>query len=294
MFVVTGATGNTGLAVANHLLDAGRPVRVVGRSADRLAALVARGAEAVIGDVTDAALMTRAFTGATAAYLMVPPNAASDLLAHADAVMTSYVAAARASKLPFSVLLSSIGADRLAGNGPIKTLYAAEGRLANVHGLDIVSLRAAYFMENQFGSLGMIRHMGINGGRIAPDLPMAMIATRDIAAAAADSLLAPAPKGFTVKELLGSRDVTMTDVTRVLGAAIGKPELTYVQFSDADFIGGLVGAGFPADLAALYCEMANGINSGEVAPRAPRSAASTTATSIEEFVPALAAAYAAM
>jgi uncharacterized protein YbjT (DUF2867 family) len=294
MFVVSGATGNTGSIVANHLLAAGRRVRVVGRSADRLAPFVAQGAEAVVGDASDAVLMTAALTGATGAYFVVPPNpAAPDMLAYADSVITSYVTAARASRLPFAVLLSSLGADQLTGTGPIRTLHAAEARLANVTGLDVVALRAAYFMENQFGSLGMIRHMGINGGRIAAHLALPMIATKDIGAAAASALMADAPQGFTVRELLGSRDVTMAEVTRLIGAAVGKPELPYVQFSDADFIGGLVGAGFSPDLAALYCEMANGINSGHVANRSPRGPASTTPTSIEDFVPALAAAYAA-
>ncbi|MCU0636826.1 MAG: hypothetical protein MUE41_18300, partial [Gemmatimonadaceae bacterium] len=233
--------------------------------------------------------------GATAAYLLVPPNpAAPDFFAYADAVTTAVVTAARASSLPYAVFLSSLGADQVVGTGPIRSLHAAEARLANVTGLTTVALRPAYFFENQFGSLGMIRHKGINGGVIAPDVVMPMIATRDIAAAAADALRTRTASGFEVRELLGARDVTMREITATIGAAIGKPELPYVQFSDADFIAGLVGAGFPADLAARYAEMSHAINDGRAGPRGGRTPTSTTPTTFEQFVPALAAAYRAM
>ncbi|MCU0646811.1 MAG: NAD(P)H-binding protein [Gemmatimonadaceae bacterium] len=292
MIVVLGATGNTGRLVASHLLDAGRRVRVVGRSADRLRELTARGAEAAVGDLADVDFLSRAFAGAGSAYLMVPPNAtAPDFLAYSDDTVTGIVRAARAARLPYAVLLSSLGADQLTGTGPIRGLHAAEARLANLSGLTLVTLRAAYFMENQFGSLGMIKHMGINGGVIAPDLRMPMIATADIARVAADTLMERTGSGVIVRELLGSRDVTMREVTTLLGAAIGAPDLPYVPFADADFIGGLIGAGISPDMAALYAEMSHAINDGRANPLQPRTAESTTPTTIEAFMPSLAAAY---
>ncbi|HEX5434483.1 MAG TPA: NAD(P)H-binding protein, partial [Candidatus Angelobacter sp.] len=73
MYVVTGATGNTGRIVANRLLDAGKKVRVISRNAEHLKRFVARGAEPFTADLQDLAALTRAFSGAEAVYAMIPP-----------------------------------------------------------------------------------------------------------------------------------------------------------------------------------------------------------------------------
>src|SRR5437868_6457051 len=77
MYVVLGATGNTGSIIANSLLLKGERVRVVGRNAARLERFVRKGAEAFIANVSDAGALTKALTGARAAYLMLPPNLTS-------------------------------------------------------------------------------------------------------------------------------------------------------------------------------------------------------------------------
>src|SRR5690349_14459284 len=74
MYVVLGATGHTGWIIANSLLLNGERVRVVGRNASRLERLVRKGAEAFVANVSDAAALTKAFSGARAVYLMLPPN----------------------------------------------------------------------------------------------------------------------------------------------------------------------------------------------------------------------------
>jgi len=66
MYVVTGATGNVGTALAERLLGAGKQVRVVGRSSENLEPLVDRGAEAAVGTLEDAAFVAEAFEDATA------------------------------------------------------------------------------------------------------------------------------------------------------------------------------------------------------------------------------------
>jgi hypothetical protein len=86
-----------------------------------------------------------------------------------------------------------------------------------------------------------------------------------------------------VQELQGERDLTMAGVATALGKAIGKPELRYVQFPYADAEKGLVGAGLPQEMAALYMEMSKGFNDGHVKPTQPRTPASTTPTSIERW-----------
>ncbi len=71
MYVIMGASGNTGSIVARTLLGLSQKVRVIGRSADRLKPLTAEGAEPFICDV-DTSALTRAFAGARAIYAMIP------------------------------------------------------------------------------------------------------------------------------------------------------------------------------------------------------------------------------
>jgi uncharacterized protein YbjT (DUF2867 family) len=77
MYVVLGATGNTGSIVATTLLLRGERVRVVGREASRLGHFVRKGAEGFTANVSDAVALTKAFSGARAAYLMLPPDRTS-------------------------------------------------------------------------------------------------------------------------------------------------------------------------------------------------------------------------
>jgi uncharacterized protein YbjT (DUF2867 family) len=64
MYVITGATGQTGNEVAEKLLAKGEQVRVIGRSAKRLEPFVKKGAEAFVADITDTGALTKAFSGA--------------------------------------------------------------------------------------------------------------------------------------------------------------------------------------------------------------------------------------
>ena len=53
MYVITGASGNTGKVIANGLLDAGKKVRVISRDAEHIKDLTDRGAEAAMGNLED-------------------------------------------------------------------------------------------------------------------------------------------------------------------------------------------------------------------------------------------------
>jgi len=79
------------------------------------------------------------------------------------------------------VFLSSVGADQPSGTGVIESLYAQEDRLRRSPGTDVLVLRPGSFFENFYGALGLIKHQGINGDSVAPEIALPMIATRDIA-----------------------------------------------------------------------------------------------------------------
>ena len=230
LYTVLGASGHVGGIIAERLLDARKKVRVAARNDDKLKGFAGRGAEVVTGSIDDPTFLRRAFHGAGAAFVLLPPNLAPGIRAWQDRTAAAIADALEAEKVSRSVTLSSIGADRPGGSGPIAGLHVLEQRLDRVRGLAPLHLRPGYFFENHLGSIGMIKGMGLTGSALRPDLKVAQIATRDIGEAAARRLLALDWSGRTVHELQGERDLTMTDVATALGKAIGKPELKYVAF----------------------------------------------------------------
>jgi uncharacterized protein YbjT (DUF2867 family) len=82
-FTITGATGKVGRALTEQLLQNGTHVRTIARSADNLAPLAAKGAEACTGTFDDTTFLTAAFRGADAVFAVLPgsPPNAPDYLA---------------------------------------------------------------------------------------------------------------------------------------------------------------------------------------------------------------------
>jgi uncharacterized protein YbjT (DUF2867 family) len=285
MYVVLGATGNTGSVIANSLLLKGEKVRAVGRDQARLQRFVRKGAEAFTANVNDAAALTKAFTSARAAYLMLPPSMTSqDYRADQERESDAIATAVKESGLHYAVNLSSYGAHVPEGTGPIAGLHSAEQKLNAISGLNVLHLRAGYFMENNLAAIGMIQGMGIFGQALLPELKQPMIATRDIGGYAAQRLLNLDFSGKQTRELLGERDVSMNEATSVIARGTGKPDLRYVQFPYEQVQQVLMQMGIPPKTAALFIEMYKAINAGVVAAQEPRTPENTTPTSFEKFV----------
>src|SRR5262245_48605287 len=285
MFAITGATGNTGKVVAERLLKKGQKVRVIGRKAQRLQALVDQGAEPSVCDITDPQALASAFTGAQAVYAMIPPEmTAPNILTYQNRVSDSIATAIEKARVKHAVVLSSYGADKTEKTGPVLGLHFMEQKLNRIDGLNVLYLRAAYFMENTLAQIGTIQAMGKAAGPLRGDLKTPMIATRDIGAAAADALLGLAFNGHQSRELLGQRDISMDEATRIIGFAMGKPELSYIHLSNEQVRPVLIQMGMSPNAADVILELAEALNSGHIRPLEQRSAANTTPTSYETFV----------
>jgi uncharacterized protein YbjT (DUF2867 family) len=281
MYAILGASGHTGSIIANSLLLKGEKVRVMGRDLGRLERFVRKGAEAVTANVSDADALTKAFSGADAAYLMLPPvTSREDQERQSDAIAKTVME----SGLRYAVHLSSYGAQVPEGTGPVAGLHSSEQKLNAISGLNVLHLRAALFMENNLAAIGMIHGMGIFGNALLPDLKVPMIATRDVGDYAAQRLLDLDFSGKQTRELLGERDLSMTEATAVIGHGIGKPDLRYEQLSYDRLQQVLTQMGIPPKTVALYIEMYKAINAGVLAAQEPRSRENSTPTSFEEFV----------
>ena len=273
--------GWTGSIIANSLLSKGKKVRVMGRDAERLERFVRKGAEAFTAELSDAPALTKAFSGARAAYLMLPPvKSREDQERESDAIAK----AVKESGLRYAVHLSSYGAQVPEGTGPIAGLHSSEQKLNAISTLNVLHLRAAYFMENNLAAIGMIHGMGLVGNALLPDLKIPMAATRDVGDYAAQRLPHLDFSGKQTRELLGERDLSMTEATAVIGRGIGKPDLRYEQFPYDQVQQVLTQMGIPPKGAALYIEMYNAINAGVLVPQEARSPENSTPTSFEKFV----------
>src|SRR5689334_22834724 len=281
MYVILGATGNTGSIVANFLLSKGKKVRVVGRDSGRLQRFVDKGAEALTANLSDAAALGKAFSGARAAYLLLPPaKSREDQERDSDAIAK----AVKESGLGYAVHLSSYGAQVPEGTGPVAGLHSSEQKLNAISGLNVLHLRAAYFMENNLAAIGMIHVMGMFGHALLPDLKLPMIATRDIGDYAARRMLNLDFSGKQTRELLGERDLSMTEITAAIARGIGNPDLRYVQLPYGQMEQALTQMGISPKSIALYIEMFRAINTGVLAAQEPRSRENSTPTSFEKFV----------
>jgi len=291
-YAVLGAAGNTGRPIAEGLLASGKKVRVFGRDARKLEPLVVKGAQPFIGNVEDEDSLTKFFTGVEAAYTMIPTNmSADDIFAYYSRVGTAIANALSKSSVKHVVNLSSVGAHLSEKVGPVAGRHEQEERLNKLHGMNIVHLRPTSFMENLFGSIPTIKAAGSIYDVMNPELKRPMIATADIAAEATKLLLDLNFSGISFKHLFGQRDVSKSEVTAIIGKAIGK-NLNYVQVSPEDGLKGLIQMGLSRSVSENLIELGQAINSGFIfPPNEKRSEQNTTSTSFEEFSKTFAAVY---
>src|SRR5258708_4808222 len=283
MFVVLGATGNTGSVAAKKLLERGEKVRAGGRDAGKLTELAGLGAETVTADANDVAALTKAFEGAMAAYVLLPPRAKDpELLASGDKMSTAITEAIRATEISHVVLLSSIGAQHANKTGPIQALHTFEEKLKQMPNLNALFLRPGPFMENFLLLIPLVHSMGFLAGGIDGDLKMPLIATRDIGVAAAEAMQKRDFSGFSTRGFHGQRDISHDEAAKVIGAANGKPKMSYKHFPNFWIKQGMKQMGIPGKTASLMSEMNEAANDRRLKPLEERSEKNTTGTPMED------------
>ncbi len=282
MITILGATGNVGSKIVGLLKKNGVQTRLVARSADRLRTMVDRRTEAMAGDARDTEFLVKAFQGSDAVFTMIPPDPRTEnFTEYAATIGESIARAVQLAGIRYVVNLSSIGAELASGTGPIAALHDQEERLNRIPGLNVVHVRAGYFMENLLLSRDLIQGRGINGGAMRGDIRIPMTATADIASFCADRLTKRDGAGSSVAYLLGGSDLSLIEATMTIGIKIGKPNLPYVMFTPKDAESGMVSAGLSHDMARQYLEMSEAFNSGRI--KTKRTSENTTRTSFDEF-----------
>jgi uncharacterized protein YbjT (DUF2867 family) len=285
MIAVMGASGNVGSKVTDRVLSEGQNIRVFGRSAERLEHFGRRGAEVVVGDAINLDDLVMLFRDAVSALVVLPDNVTDPhYVSNRSEMSRAITRALREQEVGHVVLASSVGADRDRGVGPVAGLHELEELLFGLEDANVLSLRAAWHMENLLAGLPMIQEQKINGSAIRGDHPFPMIATVDIAERAARHLLHRDFTGRTVETILGPEDVSMNEATHSLGAALGIPDLPYVEFPPEGVRAALQGMGMSEEFASLLVESQVAINEGRVLEGVERTPESTTPTRVAEFL----------
>lgn len=91
-----------------------------------------------------------------------------------------------------------------------------------------------------------------------------MVATKDIAAKAAELLAGRNFQGQTVIDLFGDR-IAYSEISRIIGTKIGNPDLKYIQFTDEDTVTSMMSMGISRNLAESYVALSHGITTGKAA-----------------------------
>lgn len=283
-FAIMGATGHIGHVLAETLLAKGHHVRALGRDPAKLQSLKAKGAEIYTGDCTNAAFLTKAFQGCDAVFTMFPAaHPKDDIEVFVDRTGEAVVNALAKANISYVLNLSSVGASHRSGTGIIKKLHQEEERLNLVPHLNVLHFRPNFFMENFEWYIPMIKTEGKIATSLKADVPVMMVATNDIAHKMAEKLEAKQFKGSSIFDFVGPRAVTMIEATKVIGKALGKPDLKYVSISYAQEEKEHLAMGMTHQLSKLLTEMHRAANEGLILPTQELTADHKGTTTIEAF-----------
>ncbi|MBN8836516.1 MAG: NmrA family NAD(P)-binding protein [Sphingobacteriia bacterium] len=291
-YVITGSVGHISKPLVENLVKAGHDVTVISSKNNNRSVIEQLGAKAIIGSVEDVDFLKQAFSNADAVYTMVPPNfGAANWKEWIGSIGNNYASAIAATGIQHIVNLSSVGAHLPEGCGPVSGLYFAEQALNKLAGVHVKHLRPGFFYHNFLANIGMIQHMNLIGGNYGDaSTNMVLVNPADIAAVAAEELLNLQFTGKSVR-YIASDERTTGDIAQILGTAIGKPDLPWINFSDEDTLKGMLQAGLPEEIAKNYTEMGIALRNGSMTEDYYKNKPVLSNTKLESFANVFAQAY---
>lgn len=266
---VAGSLGHIGKPLTKELVEKGHTVTVISSKAERKQEIEALGAKAAIGSMRDVDFLTEAYTGADIGYVMETMGEARFTAEDVDVVETiaqigrNYKQAIQNSGLKRVVHLSSIGGHTDKGNGILAFHYKVEQILGELPAdVSIKVMRPVGFYYNMLAFIPTIKAQNAIFSNYGGDEKEPWVAPADIAAVIAEEMGKPF-EGRTVR-YIASDEVSPNEVAGILGNAIGKPDLKWVQISDEQLLNGMVAAGMNPAVAKGFVEMNAGRRSGVI------------------------------
>jgi uncharacterized protein YbjT (DUF2867 family) len=265
---ITGSLGNISKPLAIQLIQEKHAVTVISSNPSKQKEIEDLGATAAIGSLEDVDFLSAAFQGADAVYTMVPPgnyfDPNLDLLAYYKTTGNNYAKAIQISGVRRVVNLSTIGGNLAEGNGILIGAHNVELILnALPESVSITHMRPNSFYYNLFGYIETIKSQGFIAANYGGENVIPWVSPIDIAAAVAEELTTP----FDGRKArcVASEDLSGNDTAKILGEAIGKPDLKWMVIPDEDMLNILISIGMNPKIAAGLVEMYAGLHSGLLA-----------------------------
>lgn len=258
--VVTGSLGNISKPLATQLITQGHSVIVISSTADRKKDIEAIGGTPAIGSMKDAEFLSKTFTGADVVYLMEAVGAHRffdkdlDMFGEIEKIVTAYKIAIEKSGVRKVIHLSSIGAHRNNGVGMLSFHYDAENILKQLPSdVSIKFIRPVGFYYNMLAFIPTIKKAGLIIQSYGGDEPEPWVSTLDIANVVAEEIEKPF-EGRTVR-YIASEEISPNDIAKIIGEAIGKPDLQWQALPDEQILNNLLSVGMNPQAAKGFVDM---------------------------------------
>ena len=263
--VITGSLGHISKPLTQELVQKGHSVTVISSKAERQKDIEALGAKAAIGTMEDVDFLTKTFTGADIVYTMVPPenyrDQNLDLVSKVHQLFNGYKRAIEESGVKHVVQLSSIGAHTEDGTGILGVYCKMENILTSLpDDIAIKFMRPVGFYYNMFAFIPTIKAQNSIVQNYGGNEKEPWVSPLDIAAVIAEEMEKP----FEGREIryIASDEVSPNEVAKILGEAIGKPDLKWNVISDEQMLKGMIAAGMNPGIAKGLVEMNAGRRTG--------------------------------
>lgn len=258
--VLTGSIGNIGKPLTQQLVQKGHSVTVISSNIERQPAIEALGAKAAIGSMFDVDFLYETFKGASIVYLMETMEAAGDMFDKSVDFIDSinkigecYKAAVEKAGVKKIVHLSSIGAHTDKGTGILIFHHNVENILKQMtNDISIKFIRPVSIYFNMFSLINNIRNKGIIVSNYGGDQKEPWVSPLDISDVIVEEM--ERPFGGRTIRYVASDEVSPNEIAKVLGKAIGKPDLQWKVISDEELLRNWLNAGFNEQVAKGFVE----------------------------------------
>ncbi|TGJ99519.1 NAD-dependent epimerase/dehydratase family protein [Leptospira semungkisensis] len=258
--VVTGSLGHISRPLTEELVQKGHSVVVISSNPERKNEIEALGATAAIGKMQDSDFLAKIFHGADIVYAMEAVGFESffdtsiDFVEEIHRIAKSYKEAILKSGIKKVIHLSSIGAHTDKGNGILAFHYDAENILRELpEDVSIKFMRPVGFYYNLFGFVQTMKTQGAIVSNYGGDEREPWVSPLDIAKVIAEEIENPF-EGRSFR-YIASDEVSPNEVAKILGEAIGKPDLEWMVISDEELMKGMIASGMTPKAAKGYTEM---------------------------------------
>lgn len=262
--IVTGSLGNISKPLTEGLIQKGHEVVVISSNPEKQKDIETLGAIPAIGSLEDVDFLTKTFTDADAVYAMVPPNFKEfNSNEYYKIIGENYKLAIENSKVNRVVFLSSWGAHLDKGTGTILGSHHVEQILNQLENVHKTYLRPCSIYYNLLHYAEMIKNAGIIGTNFKNEDKIVWVHPNDIAEVAVEELTKITSEKLNIR-YVASDEVTANETAKILGKAIGNPNLNWVSFTDEQVKNTLLEQGLPERFAQDLVDLNASISSGKM------------------------------